>query len=366
MNQEIETELEAYNFELPQENIAQFPADRRDNSRLLFIEGKSVPEHKRFSDLPSLLKSGDLIIRNDTKVIPARLIGKRSGGGKTEALLMHPAARSEDGDYTEEAGRVCWVCLAKPCNHLKAGKVVTFGDGSIEGRVEKMLGGGRVIFSFNIDQDNFMNTVDNIGELPLPPYIDREKDGITIDDKERYQTTFAREAGAVAAPTAGLHFTPEVDQELEKNGIRIATLTLHVGPGTFRPIIAEDIREHRMDGEYYEVTEDTAKLINETKANGGRVIAVGTTSTRTLETVTDDKGVTHAGNGWADLFIRPGYKFKVIDGLITNFHLPKSSLMVLVSALMGRERMLGVYKDAVKKGYRFYSYGDAMVLIPNP
>ena len=365
MSKNIDISLDAYDFELPQENIAQFPADRRDNSRLLFIEGNNSPEHKRFSDLPNLLKKGDLIVRNDTKVIPARLIGKRSGGGKTEALLMHPAARSGEEEYKEEAGRVCWVCLAKPCNHLKPGKIVTFGEGQIEGRVEKMLGDGRVIFSFNIDQSDFMSTINKIGELPLPPYIDRKKEGVTTNDKERYQTTFAKEAGAVAAPTAGLHFTSDVDYALKKKGINIATLTLHVGPGTFRPIIADDIRDHRMDGEYYEVTQQTADLINSTKKNGGRVIAVGTTSTRTLETVTDDNGVTHAANGWANIFIRPGYNFKAIDGLITNFHLPKSSLMVLVSALMGRERMLLVYADAVMKGYRFYSYGDAMVLIPD-
>ncbi len=364
MNETLEVNLQAYDFELPLENIAQFPADRRDNSRLLFIDQKKQPSDHLFNQLPELLQAGDLIIRNDTKVIPARLLGRRSGGGKTEALLMHPATRSGEDGYQEDADRVCWVCLAKPCNHLKAGKIVTFGEGSIEGRVEKMLGGGRVIFSFNISQTDFMQTIDRIGELPLPPYIDRTADGVTRADKERYQTTFARESGAVAAPTAGLHFTPEVDTALHERGIKIATLTLHVGPGTFRPIIAEDIREHRMDGEYYEVPQATADLINQTKRNGGRLIAVGTTSTRTLETVTDDAGITHAGSGWADLFIRPGYRFKAIDGLITNFHLPKSSLLVLVSALMGRERMLEVYKGAVERGYRFYSYGDAMLLIP--
>ena len=364
MNHDSDIRLDAYDFYLPPENIAQFPADRRDNSRLLFIEGSRQAQHKHFSDLPSMLRSGDLIIRNDTKVIPARLIGRRSGGGKTEALLMHPAARSGDLEYSPDESRTYWVCLAKPCNHLKAGKTITFGEGELEGRVEAMLGGGKVIFSFNITENNFMPLIDRIGELPLPPYINRKDSGITIDDKERYQTTFARESGAVAAPTAGLHFTQEVDATLQQNGINIASITLHVGPGTFRPIIAEDIRQHRMDGEYYDVSQETAELINRTKETKGRIIAVGTTSTRTLETVSDAEGRVHASRGWADLFIRPGYKFKTINGLITNFHLPKSSLMVLVSALMGRERMLAEYANAVKMGYRFYSYGDAMVLIP--
>ncbi len=363
MTRDTDSNLEAYDFHLPPENIAQLPADRRDNSRLLFIAGSSTPEHHRFNELPDLLQAGDLIIRNDTRVIPARLLGRRSGGGKTEALLMHPAARSEE-DYPQEANRVYWVCLAKPCNHLKTGKIVTFADGSVEARVEKMLGGGRVILSFNLTEHDFMPTVERIGELPLPPYIDRSRNGVTDSDRERYQTTFAREAGAVAAPTAGLHFTPELDKRLTKKGINIATVTLHVGPGTFRPIIAENINEHRMDGEYYVVSENTAGSINQTRAAGGRVIAVGTTSTRTLETVTDSSGIVHPGSGWADLFIKPGYRFKAIDGLITNFHLPKSSLLVLVSALMGRERMLAVYADAVQAGYRFYSYGDAMLLIP--
>lgn len=357
-----DTKLCSYDFELPAENIAQQPSSRRDHSRLMFIDEQKKTSHHKFCDLAGLLREGDLIIRNNTKVIPARLLGKRSGGGKTEALLMHPAAR-HPGE--EQLPGVRWVCLAKPTSHLKPGKIIDFADGQLTGTVEKRLGGGKVIFSFTAnDEAEFMQLVDKIGELPLPPYIDRKEEGISDNDRTRYQTTFAAKSGAVAAPTAGLHFTPELDQQLSDKGINIAEITLHVGPGTFRPIIADDITEHKMDGEFYEVSEKTAELINNTRANGGRIIAVGTTSTRTLETITDENGITSPRSGWADLFIKPGYRWKAIDGLITNFHLPQSSLIVLVSALIGRERILAAYKEAIENGYRFYSYGDAMLIIP--
>lgn len=355
--------LDSYDFELPPQNIAQQPAHRREQSRLMVLSGQSMSEDRVFSDLPQILREGDVLVRNNTKVIPARLPGKLSGGGKAEALLMHPAANHPGMDTQLPQDRVCWVCLAKPGNRLKPGKIVSFCDNAFEGEVIEKLGGGLVVFAFSFSSGaEFMQAVENSGELPLPPYIKR--DGITSDDKNRYQTTFAKHSGAVAAPTAGLHFTPEIDMQLAKNGIEIAHLTLHVGPGTFRPISADNLDDHRMDGEYYELTPENAEIINTARKEKRRIITVGTTSTRTLETVTDTDGITHPGSGWADLFIRPGYRWKAINGLLTNFHLPKSSLIVLVSALMGRERMLGAYRDAVSKNYRFYSYGDAMLLLP--
>ena len=362
-----EFSLAAYNFHLPPANIAQTPAQRREESRLMVLRGHNRPEHHIFRALPGLLQPGDLLVRNNTKVIPARLLGKRPGGGKTEALLTHPAARQPGAETitaTDGAG-VRWVCLARPAGHLKPGKVITFGEGRLEAVVVAQLGGGRVILEFNItDEAEFMHVVDEIGQLPLPPYIDRKASGVREEDRERYQTTFARHAGAVAAPTAGLHFTPELDAELLRRGVEIAHLTLHVGPGTFRPVSAEDIREHRMDGEFYEIDAATAAAVNRAKTEGRRVITVGTTSTRTLEFAADEDGRVSPGSGWTDLYIKPGYRWRVIDGLLTNFHLPKSSLLILVSAMLGREHMLSCYAEAVEHGYRFYSYGDAMLLLP--
>jgi len=359
-----DTALDAFDFLLPQENIAQFPADRRENSRLMVLSGSTnEPEDRIFHELPEILRAGDLLVRNNTKVIPARLPGKLPGGGKAEALLMHPAASHPGLETQLPENTICWVCLAKPGNKLKPGKILTFADGKLQGEVISKLGEGQVIMAFDVvSEHDFMQIVEENGELPLPPYIQRDE--VSTDDKQRYQTTFARHTGAVAAPTAGLHFTPEVDLKLVENGIEITHLTLHVGPGTFRPIKVDDITEHQMDGEYYEVPEDCAKTINAARKEGRRIITVGSTSTRTIETVTDENGVTHSSSGWSKLFIRPGYKWKAIDGMLTNFHLPKSSLIVMVSALMGRERIMHAYNHAIKTGYRFYSYGDAMLLLP--
>lgn len=356
------TRLDSYDFNLPPECIAQHPSPRRDQSKLMMLRGQNLPEHHLFSELPELLQPGDLIVRNNTRVIPARLIGKRSGGGKTEALLTHPAAHEPGGE--EGGSGVRWVCLARPASHLRPGRVIDFADGALKATVVRQLGGGRVIFEFHInDNAEFLTLVDRIGEVPLPPYISRTN-GISDEDRQRYQTTFACSAGAVAAPTAGLHFTPEIDQRLRERGVEIAHVTLHVGPGTFRPIMVDDIREYKLDGEFYVITPETAEAINRAKAAGRRIITVGTTSTRTLEYSARETGKVEAGSGWADLFIRPGYRWRVVDGLLTNFHLPKSSLIVLVSALAGRERVLDAYRLAIAERYRFYSYGDAMLVLP--
>lgn len=380
--------LASYDFHLPPERIAQHPAARRELSKLMLLRGQRPPEHRFFHELPDILQPGDLLVRNDTRVIPARLIGKRPGGGKTEALLTHPAAHepSTSGSTgatdatgttgatgaTQEVGKcasgengVRWVCLARPAGHLKPGKIITFADGELQATVIRQLGEGRVILEFSVPTNEaLLGIVDRLGEVPLPPYIAR-KEGITNEDRQRYQTTFARSAGAVAAPTAGLHFTPEVDRQLRERGVEIAHLTLHVGPGTFRPINVEDLRQFRLDGEFYEISPETAEAVNRAKREGRRVITVGTTSTRTLEYAAGEDGVIRPGSGWANLFIRPGYRWKVIDGLLTNFHLPKSSLIVLVSALAGRERVLEAYRIAVEQEYRFYSYGDAMLVLPH-
>lgn len=363
--------LHAYQFPLPPERIAQTPAPERTASRLMVLDGDTPPAHHVFRDLPSILQPGDVLVRNDTRVIPARLRGRRAGGGKTELLLTHPLARAPVSlrqHLPENApdGGTCWLCLARPASHLKPGKVVTFGEPvGLTATVLAQCGGGRVLVSFDAPDDaSLLARLPALGEVPLPPYIDRANGGPNSEDADRYQTTFARHPGAVAAPTAGLHFTDAIDDALRTRSIDIETLTLHVGPGTFRPMVADDIRDHAVDAEYYAVSPETATALNTARAAGRRVIAVGTTTTRTLESVVDTEGRFHAGAGWTDLFIRPGHMFRAIDGLLTNFHLPGSSLLVLVSALMGRERILEAYGIAVDAGYRFYSYGDAMLLLP--
>jgi len=309
-------------------------------------------------------------VRNDTRVFPARIHGTRSGGGKTEFLLVYSLTTSEVPDATVISPEIMqsqtgcrWVVLAKTV-HLQEGKVVRFSD-ELTATVLQRLGGGRLVVEFSSNNDvELLKRLETLGEVPLPPYIKRESDGPDADDTQRYQTIYAKSAGAVAAPTAGLHFTPAVEDAVAKKGIQLAHVTLHVGPGTFRPIIAERLDDHRMDAEYYEISSETAEKVRKTKEQGGRVITVGTTSTRALEASAQKTGQVEAGQGWTRIFIRPGYRFRAIDGLITNFHLPCSSLLVMISALMGRERVMSIYREAIAQQYRFYSYGDATLLLP--
>ncbi len=351
-----EDRLARYDYDLPPDRIAQQPAMPRDASRLMVLAGRRPPAHHRFTDLPQWLRPTDLLVRNDTRVIPARLHGRRPGGGKTELLLVH---------RSEAAGQERWLCLARPASHLKPGKEVTFGAGELTAVVQDKGPAGKVEVTFRCAENrSFADLLAALGETPLPPYIDRSAGGPTAADRERYQTTYARADGAVAAPTAGLHFTAAVDAALARRGVEIATLTLHVGPGTFRPIQAERLSEHAMDAEYGRIPEAVAARITAARSAGRRIVAVGTTTTRALETATDAQGTTRPWEGWTDLFLRPGHVFCGIDGLLTNFHLPRSSLLVLVSALAGRERILATYQEAIDAGYRFYSYGDAMLILP--
>lgn len=333
-------------FDLPPELIAQTPIPERDHSRLLCMD-KVTGEltHRHFYDLPSLLREGDCLVVNDSRVLPARLIGHRPSGGAAELVLLR------------ELGDDCWECLCRPGKRLREGAEVLFGDGELTASVEEILPGGnrRVRFHY---EGIFLEVLDRLGKMPLPPYIKEE-----LSDRERYQTVYSRELGSAAAPTAGLHFTPELMDQIRGMGIPICPVTLHVGLGTFRPVKSEDIEDHKMHSELYIVDEDQAELINRTKAEGGRVICVGTTSCRTLESATDENGILHAGSAWTSIFIYPGYKFKIMDGLITNFHLPESTLIMLVSAFAGREHILNAYNTAVKEKYRFFSFGDAMMII---
>lgn len=344
--------LSSYQFDLPQKLIAQEPAAERDQSRLLVLPADGGMEEKTFSDLPELLRPGDLLIRNNVKVMPARLLGRRQGGGAAELLLVRRGERD---------GREAWQCLARPGNRFKPGKQFFFGDVLTATALDN-AGNGAVWVDFSLKGDAFMAELERVGEVPLPPYIDRPGRKAAPRDRERYQTVYAKRPGAVAAPTAGLHFTPGVDARLRDIGVEIAEVTLNVGPGTFRPIKEESLDRHRMDAEWYEIPEDTWSRIEAARGEGRRVIAVGTTSVRTLESAAAGGEAAPALSGWTELFIRPGYDFKIIDGLVTNFHLPGSSLLVLISALAGRERVLAAYRHAVAVGYRFYSYGDAMLI----
>ncbi|MBM3274814.1 MAG: tRNA preQ1(34) S-adenosylmethionine ribosyltransferase-isomerase QueA [Candidatus Sericytochromatia bacterium] len=341
------TRLSDLDFDLPAELIAQEPAPQRDQSRLLALLGPET-RHCGFRDVLSLLHDGDLLVLNDTKVLPARLFGTLSGGGRAEALLVEELS----------AGR--WTAMVKPGRKLKRGATISFG--SHQANVEGYLPGGERILQFSTDPYALMAEA---GELPLPPYIQGKP-----ADPDRYQTVFAARPGAVAAPTAGLHFTPELLGRLADRGIRTATLTLHVGPGTFRPIQVDDPAEHTMHAERFIVPPEAAGAIARTRLAGGRVVAVGTTVTRTLEAVSDPAGIVPAGEGATDLFIRPGYRFKVVDGLITNFHLPRSTLLMLVAAfadhagLGGLARVQAAYREAVALRYRFFSFGDAMIMLP--
>jgi len=360
----MSTRLSDYDFDLPESSIAQLPAERRDMSRLLVLRRDTGSlEHRHFRDLLDYLNPGDLLVLNDTKVIPARLYGHRPTGGKVEVLLL------------QEKERDVWVALARPGKKLPVGTVVAFGasgeDGSPEltAEVLDVLPGGERLIRLNSQTgEPTMALVARLGELPLPPYISGRP-----EDPDRYQTVYARHEGAVAAPTAGLHFTPELLAAVEEKGVKLARVTLHTGLGTFKPVMAEDIREHPMHAEWYALPEETAQAIRETRARGGRVVAVGTTVARTLEHVASEQGGgdLQASSGETRLFIYPGYRFQVVDALVTNFHLPKSTLLMLVSAFIesttpekghGRETLLKAYQEAIAQGYRFYSFGDAMFL----
>lgn len=334
-------------YELPEELIAQDPLEDRTASRLLVLDRKTDKlEHKIFSDVINYLNPGDCLVINNTRVIPARLIGEKEGtGGKVEILLL----KRRENDI--------WESLVKPGKKLRPGARVIFGDGRLKAEILEIAEEGNRLVKFYYE-GIFEEILDSLGEMPLPPYITHK-----LEDKEMYQTVYAKFDGSAAAPTAGLHFTNGLLEKIRQKGIRIASVTLHVGLGTFRPVKVEDVNNHHMHTEWYEVNKEAADIINETKKNGGRVICVGTTSCRTIESVADENGFMSAKTGETDIFIYPGYKFKVMDGLITNFHLPESTLVMLVSAFAGKERILSAYETAVKERYRFFSFGDAMILL---
>ena len=333
-------------YDLPDELIAQTPVEPRDHSRLMQIDRNTGEiQHKHFYDLLEILQPGDLLVMNDSRVLPARLYGEKVDNGTfIEFLLL------------EQKGDKLWEIICRPGKKAKVGVKFSFGGGRLIGEVVEVKPDGNRIVQFTCE-GNFYTALEEVGQMPLPPYI-HEK----LKDKERYQTVYSKELGSAAAPTAGLHFTKELLQQVQDAGVKIAHVTLHVGLGTFRPVKVEDVTQHHMHSEFYVVEEDQAKLINDTKAAGGRVIAVGTTSCRTLESATGEDGILKAGSGWTEIFIYPGYRFKMIDGLITNFHLPESTLVMLVSALAGKEHIMAAYEEAVREKYRFFSFGDAMMI----
>lgn len=353
-----------YDFDLPPAAIAQHPTAKRDESRLLVLAGGSdAPADKKFGDLPSLFKAGDLLVINDTKVFPARLIGKKESGGRVELFILDYPRSFGEGVSAGEKNTTEILGLLKSSKGARVGGRLFFPAGLV-GEVLELCGEGKIRVSLSFAGD-FAEVLEACGRVPLPPYIRREEGGGGgVNDRERYQTVYAREAGAVAAPTAGLHFTEQLLEDLADLGVKVARLTLHVGYGTFAPVRVEDIRQHQIHREYLKVSSATAELINATKASGGRVWAVGTTSARALEAAAGEDGLVVATEGWIELYVYPGYRFRVVDNLITNFHLPRSSLLFLVSALVGRERLLAAYAHAVRAGYRFYSYGDAMAIVP--
>ena len=331
-------------YELPEELIAQTPIEQRDGSRLMTLDKKTgAVSHRRFYELPELLRAGDCLVLNDSRVLPARLFGRLKTGGAIELVLLR------------DRGGGVWECLARPGRKLRPGVSVYFGEGELECEVLEIIGGGNRLVRFDYE-GIFLETLERLGKMPLPPYIHEE-----LRDSERYQTVYSRETGSAAAPTAGLHFTNELLETLRSQGITTAFVTLHVGLGTFRPVKAENIEEHEMHSEFAVIPPDTVRLVNETKKRGGRVIAVGTTSCRTLESASAG-GELHEFSGFTDIFIYPGYEFKCVDVLITNFHLPESTLIMLVSALAGRENVLHAYGEAVAEKYRFFSFGDAMFI----
>jgi len=343
-------DLSHFDFDLPPERIAQHPAARREASRLLVIPAQGDVEHRLFPHVVDLLRPGDVLVRNDTRVLPARLIGRRDTGGRAELLLLGPVAGE----------RVRWLAMAKPGRAMIPGRRLNFGSltASVEGKDDD----GTVTVVFDAEPGEFEKLLAEVGRMPLPPYIrraDDESEQVLAADRERYQTIYAVRAGAAAAPTAGLHFTDAIFAAVRERGIDIVDLTLHVGAGTFLPIRTDNIDEHRMHTEWYDLSEQAAARINRAKQAGGRIIAVGTTSSRVLESQTGDDGVVMPGRGETDLFIKPGYRWRAVDALITNFHLPKSTLIVLVCALAGVDRLLAAYREAIARGYRFFSYGDA-------
>ncbi|PRO65004.1 tRNA preQ1(34) S-adenosylmethionine ribosyltransferase-isomerase QueA [Alkalicoccus urumqiensis] len=336
-----------FDYDLPEELIAQTPLKDRAASRMLVLSKETGEiDHSRFTHFLDHVEPGDTLVLNNTKVIPARLFGvKEETGAKIEVLLL-----SEGENYT-------WETLVKPAKRIKPGTVVSFGDGMLRAECMEELPEGRRTFRFSFE-GIFHEVLDQLGEMPLPPYIQEQ-----LEEKDRYQTVFAKNRGSAAAPTAGLHFTPEMLQKIEEKGADVVYLTLHVGLGTFRPVSADTVEDHTMHAEFYELPRETADTLNETKKRGGRVIAVGTTSCRTLETIArDTDGAFREARGWTDIFIFPGFTFRAVDALLTNFHLPKSTLVMLVSALAGREQILGAYEDAVRERYRFFSFGDAMLI----
>ena len=333
-------------YELPEELIAQKPLKDRTSSRLLVLDKETgAVSHESFRDLKKYLDAGDCLVLNDTKVIPARLFGRKSSGtARVEVLLLNRIEKDK------------WEVLTYPGKKARPGGEIIFGDGLLTGKILDITDGGNRIIEFTYD-GVFESILEELGEMPLPPYI-KEK----LDEKDRYQTVFAEHDGSAAAPTAGLHFTDEFLKEIEDMGVKIAKITLHVGLGTFRPVKVEDVSEHKMHSEYFVVGREAAEIINETKRKGGRVVCVGTTSVRTLESAADETGFLEEKSGNTDIFIYPGYKFKIADMLITNFHLPESTLIMLVSALAGKGNVLNAYKEAVKERYRFFSFGDAMLI----
>ena len=334
-------------YELPKELIAQDPLEDRSSSRLMHLDRNTgAVEHRHFRDIREYLKPGDCLVINDTKVIPARLYGRKEG---TDALIEILLLKRKENDV--------WETLVKPGKKCRPGAEISFGEGILKGKIIEVVEEGNRLIQFEYE-GIFEEILDRLGEMPLPPYITHK-----LKDKNRYQTVYAKHEGSAAAPTAGLHFTEELLEEIQSMGVRIAHVTLHVGLGTFRPVKVEEVTEHHMHSEFYVVEEEQAALINQTRKQGGRVIAVGTTSCRTLESAASEDGTLKAGSGWTDIFIYPGYRFKILDGLITNFHLPESTLIMLVSAFAGKEHVLAAYEEAVKEKYRFFSFGDAMIIL---
>ncbi|OMP67566.1 tRNA preQ1(34) S-adenosylmethionine ribosyltransferase-isomerase QueA [Domibacillus epiphyticus] len=339
--------VEDFDFDLPEELIAQTPLKERAESRMMILDKETGDiRHEVFKHIVNYLQQGDLLVLNNTKVLPARLYGvKEDTGANIEVLLLKQGKEDE------------WETLVKPAKRIKEGSIISFGDGKLRAvcTAEKEHGGRMLRFEY---EGIFYEVLDELGEMPLPPYIKEQ-----LEEKDRYQTVYAKERGSAAAPTAGLHFTEQLLMELKERGVRVEFITLHVGLGTFRPVSVDSVEDHDMHAEYYTISERTAEAIRETKDNGGRVIAVGTTSVRTLETAARDHGAVKASSGWTDIFIYPGFKFGAIDGMITNFHLPKSTLIMLISALAGQKEVLEAYSEAVKEKYRFFSFGDAMLII---
>ena len=338
--------VEEFDYNLPEELIAQTPLEQRDSSKLLVLDKKTGEvEHKHFYDILNYLEKGDTLVLNDTKVLPARLIGEKEETKAVIEILLLKNIKDDD-----------WECLVKPARRIKVGTIVSFGNGKLKAKCIKEEDEGIRHFTL-IYNGILLETLEELGTMPLPPYI-HEK----LNDQSRYQTVYAKEVGSAAAPTAGLHFTNELLEKIKAKGINIAYVTLHVGLGTFRPVSVETIEEHEMHSEYYQMTQEVAELLTKTKKENRKIIAVGTTSTRTLETIMTKYGEFKECNGWTNIFIYPGYKFKAIDNLITNFHLPKSTLVMLVSALAGKENILNAYNEAIKNEYRFFSFGDAMLI----